>query len=239
MNKIEVVKYGSTLVTNKHGVDISRIEEHVSQVCNKNQLIVVTSGAVAAGRCIHYSLDGEDLSETLENQKYFAGLGCTAVFNAFEQAFRNERRKAASYPITHSQLGDEGFTGLLKLNASRGVVSIINEADALSDIELMKLETGGDNDGLASHVAQAVGAKSLTLFTEKGGIFDDQKRLVELINASNIEYIKNLAEQRKVGHNGRGGLVTKIEAARKAAEGGIAAAISDVEGKSITHFVVE
>lgn len=239
MSKIEVNKYGSSQVANGTGVDRSRIEDHVSKIVDKRKLVVVTSGAVAAGRALYYSGGGEHLAETIENQKFFAGLGCTAVFGAFEEAFRNRGRMVASYPITHHDLDhSDQFLDAINLNLERGVVNIINEADAFSVTELLKLKTGGDNDGLAAHVAIALGAHSLTIITDKGGIYDDNKSLVEEVNTSNIEQIRIMIKDRAKSNLGRGGIDMKKEACWEAALGGVAARITDADGQNATRFVV-
>ena len=250
-NKIDVVKFGSNLVTDTdNGLNTTAINKYVSGLCEQYQdgLIVVTSGAVATGRARARELYGVEEAQELSD-KMCAGLGATAVFNAWETAFLEQRRGASSYPITHHQLNDisagssdTNFVEMLLENAKQGIVSIINEADALSDIELMLLACGGDNDGLAAHVARAVGARSLTLFTKKGGIFDDSGNLISRVDKININKVRDIAQKRQSSSMGRGGLITKVNAARESAGAGIYTRIAginkDMSGKDATEFVV-
>lgn len=239
MNKIEVVKYGSDLVTNRNGVDRSRIESHVSRIADRQQLIVVTSGAVATGRALYNQMTGDVLAETIENQKYLAGLGCTAVFHAFEDAFRSERRLVASYPITHHDLEqNEHLLEATRGNLARNTVVVFNEADAYSQTELMQLKTGGDNDGLSVHVAIAIGADNLTIITKNGGIVDDNNRLVECVDQKNADEILEMLAVRSVtSEKGRGGIKTKTAASILAMEHGIEAIITDENYQRTTRFV--
>ncbi len=255
--EINIVKFGSNLVTHEQGVDQESIEsyaEGLSRRYDNRGLMVVTSGAVATGEQRAKKLLPENQRTEL-SLKQIAGLGCTAVFNAWESAFEGQGIAAASFPVTHHQLAGKhwwnnvrnrsekiSFRQTLIQNAHSGVVTIINEADALSDIELMKLKCGGDNDGLAAHLAQAVGARSLTLFANLGGIFDDEKNLISIIDSSNIDSVRTMAHARSVSSTGRGGLITKIDAGWNAALAGsevqVAGVSSDMQGTNATRFVV-
>ena len=239
MCKIEVVKFGSDLIANTNGVDRSRIEAHVSRLVDKRRLIIVTSGAVATGRAIYRMNGATELAETLENQKYLAGLGCTAVFNAFEEAFRAQGRLVASYPITHQDLEqNEHLLQAVDANMHRDTVVIFNEADAYSQTELMELKTGGDNDGLAAHVAIVTKAGVLTLVTENGGIIDQNDNLVEIVNCKNANQIQQMVNERPASKNGRGGIKTKTAACVRAMHAGIESYITDEYGQRVTRFVV-
>lgn len=240
MNGLEVVKFGSSQVANGAGLDRSRIEDHVSRIIDIPRLIVVTSGAVATGRALYYAREREQLPETLENQRYFAGLGCTAVFHAFEEAFRGLGRTAASYPITHHDLddGNSTFLGAINMSLDRGTAVVLNEADAFSDIELMKLKTGGENDGLALHVARAFDADKLTIVTNKGGLVDDDGKLIEIVSRDNIDGIQALVSERSGSVMGRGGIAVKTEICWEGARAGIQTQMTNADRTSSTQFVV-
>ena len=249
MNKhIVVVKFGSELVTNQHGVDQSKITQYAAglkSVYQPSSLIVVTSGAVKAGLARANKLGVSDLSEVTLSQ-----LGAAQIVAAWEQAFASVDILAGGLLVTHNELTDtsEGpkFITALTHALQAGVVSIINENDALSDTELMQLAVGGDNDGLAAHIAQKVGAAKLVLFTAKGGVLDDKGQLIQRIDQTNSDEVLAMIEARadikKQNGEGRGGIVTKFVAARGAANNGIAAIIAkpapDMNGDVITEFVV-
>ncbi len=249
MNRnIVVVKFGSELVTNELGVDQSKINQYAAglkEVYKPSDLIIVTSGAVKAGHARAKKLGVTELSEVTLSQ-----LGAAQIVAAWERAFAAVRVLAGGLLVTHNELTDtsEGPKFITALNHAldAGVVSIINENDALSDTELMQLAVGGDNDGLASHIAQKVRASKLVLFTSKGGVMDDHDNLITRVDTSNSAGVFAMLEERALANKatgaGRGGIVTKFIAARTAAQDGITVSIAkpapDMNGDLITEFVV-
>jgi len=245
---IVVVKFGSELVTNEHGVDQSRINQYAAGlkvVYQPSNLIIVTSGAVKAGLARANKLGTVDLSEVTLSQ-----LGAAQIVAAWEKAFAEVDVLAGGLLVTHNELTDlsEGPKFITALNHAlkAGIVSVINENDALSDTELMQLAVGGDNDGLAAHIAQKVDAEKLVLFTTKGGVLDDSEQLIPKISNNNAQEVLTMLEARayakKQDGTGRGGIVTKFVAARSAAQNGIIVTIArpspDMNGDLITEFVV-
>lgn len=252
MNKtIVVVKFGSELLSDDSGIMQSAIDGYARglshRLMNGHKLIVVTSGAVSAGA-------GLVRERGVKMQEYqsavLAQLGCAAVTRAWEIAFAKLGILAGGLLVTHHQLSakKEGgyFTQHLLDAAALGVVSIINENDALSDIELMQLAAGGDNDGLARHIAASVGAAELVLFTKDGGIVDETGRLIAEVTNANIRQIEQMlavrSSSKKATGRGRGGIVSKFAAAKAAAQAGIATKIAaadhDMTGNNATEFVV-
>lgn len=243
---ITVVKFGSELVANGVGVEQSRINDYASglvETYGADGLIVVTSGAVASGKA-RVQQAGERLEDY--SDVTLAQLGCASVMRAWEAAFERAGVMAGGLLTTHHEIEDleEGPSLVRAINAARRnrVISVINENDAMSNRELIELAYGGDNDGLASHIARAVGADALMLFSTMGGVFDDDGELIERVDQTNIEQVRDIAIERAPGKDGRGGLVTKVNSAYEAAEAGIASQITgvnaDMTGENSTSFVV-
>jgi glutamate 5-kinase len=250
MKEFKVVKFGSELVTNKDGVDYGKIEAYadgLAEQLNKRSLIVVTSGAVAAGEARERKM-GRDTEKY--SASTLAQLGCASIMRAWELAFEDRGVSSGGLLVTHHELGskNEGtrFVEQLYESAGKDIVSIINENDALSNFELMQLACGGDNDGLACHIAEAVNAKELTLFTGLGGIVDQYGELISRIDETNAGDVHAMLLGRAVEEKGRGigrgGIVKKFEAARLAASIGIKtqiAAVNDgMSGNRVTEFMV-
>ncbi|MCB9823166.1 hypothetical protein H6800_02730 [Candidatus Nomurabacteria bacterium] len=250
MNKIIVVKFGSELVTNNSGVKQLLIDQYAKGLVSTylpSSLIVVTSGAVKAGqaRAKKFVKSGNNLSEVTLSQ-----LGASSIVSAWESAFAKVNVLAGGLLVTHHELQDtsEGpqFVVALQSALKLGVVSIVNENDALSDTELMKLTVGGDNDGLAAHIAKKVNAFKLVLFTAKGGVIDDENCLVDTIDPNNKVRIEDMLSKRTSSKHknrtGRGGMVSKFQAACEASSSGIESIIAmpstDMRGEQITKFVV-
>jgi glutamate 5-kinase len=251
-------KFGSNLVTCSDGIDYSAIESYATGFVESGQaeegLIIVTSGAVVAGEVsARLTMEEERVSKLTLKQK--SALGSVAVFAAWESAFRGLGVEAASFAVTHHQLLCDkrrhnlrnrkekiNFRNLVISNAREGIVTVTNEADHFSNVELMKLRFGGDNDGLASHIARGIGVRSLTIFAKMGGIFDENGELITVVDDDNIRQVRKIAATRDVSATGRGGLLTKIDACRSAAKAGIftriASTSSDMSGINATEFVV-
>lgn len=223
-------KFGSELVTNADGVDHGAIQSHAQELIDEyapGGLVVVTSGAVAAGR-LRVEGWGDDVSKY--ELKTLAQLGSASIMKAWEDAFDNLGIKAGGLLTTHHEIDDrhEGPSLIQSMRwaAERDVVSIVNENDALSVVELMRLFTGGENDGLAAHLAIALGCARLRLFTRGGGIRDEDGRVLGEINKSNyystfrMIYRRSGGISAKKAGNGRGGAHTKLKwAARSSCSG--------------------
>lgn len=250
---ITVAKFGSELLVSDKGVDHDRINLYASGLAEthgKDGLVVVTSGAVAAGR-MRLEQQGTDASDWSEVT--LAQLGSASITHAWEHAFDRAGMNAGGLLTTHHEIEDktEGPSLLraMRLAIERRVVSIVNENDALSNTELMKLACGGDNDGLASHVSRAIGADTLKLFTKRGGVVDDAGTLIEEVNQKNYAEVRLMLDERVHGStrtgssgNGRGGMMSKLEAGWLAAQDGITTYISatnhDMTGDFTTRVVV-
>lgn len=243
-NKLVVVKFGSELVTNENGVDTKAIYGYADGLCKyhgDDSLIIVTSGAVAAGR---HSLKQAGLKNTLFSDQQRAQIGGVKVFAAWQEAFSKVGRLAGSLLITHHDLTlpseSQSLHMLLEKNRKDGLVSIINANDALNLTELLKLPKGADNDALASHIARFMKAEHLRLFTQLGGVVGDDKVLVDLITKQNIDAIAEMIGRRKLG-SGRSGIQSKALSAWEYVNetGGIAeiaAPNPDMTGWSNTVF---
>ncbi len=225
-------KFGTDLVVNEQGVDREAIRSHATELRDDygvEGLIIVTSGAVAAGR-LRVESWGDDVSRY--RLKTLAQLGHASITRAWEEECEEIGVRAGGLLTTHNEI-DDRLEGPVLLDSVResakiGVVSIVNENDALSVVELMKLLTGGENDGLAAHIAIAFGCARLRLFTKSGGILDDNGCLVDTVTDTNYFSTYRMLYRRaqdkqktKVIGNGRGGAHTKLKWAKRAANHGI------------------
>ena len=213
--EILVAKFGSSIVTNDTGIDKFRIEGYAKQLAQLKKdreidnLVVVTSGAVVAGR-VRYS-EMHDYASSVDEQ-VLASLGSGAIYTAWGNAFEDQGILAGQLLVTHREIDSvEGdiLAGALQKNADEGVVTVTNENDLLSDEELKKLAYGGDNDGLASHIAKRIRANTLLLLTDVGG-FKLNGEVQREISASERETL--LSQCDGIG-KGKKGMAGKVEAA--------------------------
>lgn len=225
-----VVKLGTNVVMSQFGLAEARLRSLVRDVIKLRregkEIILVSSGAVGLGK--KEIIAGQDLS-LVEKQASAAvgqGLLMAEYHRLFSDASLGEPTRIAQILLTN----DDFFarTRYLSLRAtlnkllSLKVVPIVNENDPVSDTELRasKKRSFGDNDMLSALVASKLAADALVLLTDVDGLFKDNPSVnpgaEHIPEISKKEQFKSL----KLGatsKNGRGGVKSKIEAARVAA----------------------
>jgi glutamate 5-kinase len=225
-----VVKVGSAVLSDAAGLRPKVIEalaaEVDSVVSGGREAIIVSSGAVAAGRARLGKLRGT----TIAARQAAAAAGQIELMREWGRAFAARGRIVAQILLTHQDLTERRR----RLNASQtiaallaaGAIPIVNENDTVA-VEEIRL---GDNDVLSSQVATLVQAGMLVILTDVGGVLtgDPRKRpdarLVGLITDVEAEMSGLVAES--AGPMGSGGMATKLRAAREASRAGIACVIA-------------
>ncbi len=222
-----VVKVGSSLVTNEgRGLDAQAISLWGGQLAQLRALglevVMVSSGAVAEGM---KRLGWARRPRAMDELQAAAAVGQMGLAQAYESAFRTHGLQTAQVLLTHEDLAHRrrylnARSTLLALLAL-GVVPIINENDTVVTDEIKF----GDNDTLAALVANLIDADMLIILTDQAGLFtadprrDPRARLLERVVAGDpsLEAI--------AGGTGlsiaRGGMITKVLAAKRAASGGV------------------
>jgi len=221
-----VVKVGSTLVTNEgRGLDEAAIARWATQIARLRALgkevVLVSSGAVAEGM---KRLGWTRRPKAMHELQAAAAVGQMGLVQAYESAFRGCGLRTAQVLLTHDDLADRKrylnaratLLALLEL----GVVPIINENDTVVTDEIKF----GDNDTLAALVANLLDADALVILTDQHGLFtadprrDPDARLLDCVVAGDpaLEAMAGGAGS----SIGRGGMITKVLAARRASAGG-------------------
>jgi glutamate 5-kinase len=226
-----VVKIGSALLTAEgRGLDRERLGKWVDQMADwvdsGRELVLVSSGAVAEGMS---RMGWEKRPETLHDLQAAAAIGQMGLVQAWESCFARRRLHTAQVLLTHDDLSNRrrylNARGTLRALIGMGVIPIINENDTVANEELRF----GDNDTLAALVANLVEADLLVLLTDKPGLYDKDPGIypdATLIQRAPVESpeLDIVAGGSRSGL-GRGGMVTKIRAARVAARSGTATLI--------------
>ena len=227
-----VVKIGSSLVAAAgRGLHTQRIHAWADQISMLKQngcaVTLVSSGAVAAGI---QRLGWQQRPARLHQVQAAAAVGQMGLVHAYESVFRKHGLQAAQVLLTHDDLADRGrylnaratFTALLKLD----VIPIVNENDTVATDEIRF----GDNDSLAALVANLTDAEVLLILTDQDGLYDKDPRqfpdavLCEKCAVHDPEL--DAIASPSVGALGRGGMTTKIAAARQAAISGVTTVIA-------------
>jgi len=227
-----VVKVGSSLVTNDgRGLDETAIGEWCRQMAHlvhhKCEIIMVSSGAIAEGM---KRLGWTVRPHAVHELQAAAAVGQMGLAQMYETKLRENGLGSAQVLLTHADLADRErylnarstLLTLLKL----GVVPVINENDTVVNDEIKF----GDNDTLGALVANLVEADALVILTDQKGLFtadprkDSSATLVHEAQAGDpaLEVMAG-----GVGSSlGRGGMLTKILAAKRAAGSGASTVIA-------------
>ena len=239
-----VAKVGSALVTNGGaGIDRTAITRWASDVAALRasgvQVIFVSSGAVAEGMA---RLGWSERPKAMSELQAAAAVGQMGLVNVYEQAFAAHGLHTAQVLLTHEDLADRKrylnarstLLALLKHN----VIPIINENDTVTTDEIRF----GDNDTLGALVANLVDAQTLMLLTDQRGLYTADPRRdasAEFISEGRADDPQYEAMAGAVGTGiSRGGMLTKILAARRAANSGIHTVIASGHEPNVLQRVL-
>lgn len=224
-----VMKIGTSSLTDEHGeIDADSVARAASQVAevraSGHELIVVSSGAVAAGMPA-LGWRSEDRPSDARTLQAVSAVGQARLVQVWAEQLRAHGLVAGQVLLapldfmvrTQYLHARSTLERLLEL----GVVPIVNENDAIADDEIRF----GDNDRIAALVAQLLGAELLVLLTDAPGLMDADPRL--FAEASLIEEIVEIDQEleRLAGGSGSargsGGMASKLAAAKMASWGGV------------------
>ena len=226
-----VVKIGSALVTDEgRGLDRAAIEAWAEQVATLrergHEIVLVSSGAVAEGM---KRLGWSERPHAVHELQAAAAVGQMGLVQAYESIFQRHGIHAAQVLLTHDDLKDRqrylNARSTLRTLLETGVVPVVNENDTVA-VEEIQL---GDNDTLGALVGNLVEADLLVLLTDQLGMFDSDPRhnpdakILHEVRADDPS-LENMAGDG--GKLGRGGMLTKVRAAARAARAGGATLIA-------------
>lgn len=221
-----VIKIGSSLLTRDgRGLDKEAIAGWVEQMAELRkrgcELLLVSSGAVAEGMA---RLGWTRRPHSVHNLQAAAAVGQMGLVQAWESRFQAFGLHTAQVLLTHDDLADRqrylNARSTLRTLLDLGVIPVINENDTVTTDEIRF----GDNDTLAALVANLVEAELLVFLTDQEGMLDADPRkkpdakLVHEADAGDPR-LESMAAG-SGGALGRGGMLTKVRAATRAARSG-------------------
>ena len=224
--KVIVVKVGSSLVTNDgNGLDQTAIAAWAAQVAilaqQGRQIVLVSSGAVAEGM---QRLGWKKRPTAVNELQAAAAVGQMGLVQMYESCFSQHHLHTAQVLLTHDDLADRkrylNARSTLRTLLDMKVIPIINENDTVVTDEIRF----GDNDTLASLVANLIEADALVILTDQQGLYSADPRKDP--DATFIQHATagGLALEQMAGGAGSsvgtGGMLTKILAAKRAARSG-------------------
>lgn len=222
-----VVKVGTRVLTKDDGtLDTDRIRSLAEQIhhlrSSGRQVVLISSGAVGAGMS---QLGLTQRPTGLARLQAVAAVGQTNLIETYDSTFQQHGTHAAQVLLTAEDLSDRGrylnvrntLLALLELNA----VPIVNENDTVSVDELMV--TFGDNDRLAALVTNAIRAPLLIILSDVDGLYDgppDAPGSKVIPTVRRIDRSIEALVSDKANSVSKGGMRSKIEAARMATKAG-------------------
>ncbi|UBM58498.1 glutamate 5-kinase [Marinilongibacter aquaticus] len=239
-----VIKVGTNVMTNKNNRIVRPVlhslVRQVSELFEDDIIcVLVSSGSVIAGMEVLGECNVQD--KTTRRQVYSA-IGQPRMMRLYYNLFRDYGMNCAQVlatkrdfnPGIHRENMVNCYEGLIK----EGVIPIANEDDAVSVTKSMF----SDNDELASLVAELIHADMLILLTNKDGLFDgdpdeEHTQLIKNVKVhENVE--KFITDKKKEEGEGRGGMASKLNLAKKTAEKGIPTVIANGKIENVIKDLV-
>ena len=219
-SKIIVIKIGSSLLIDENKkIRKKWLTEFAKDIKvlikNNKKVIIVSSGAIAMG-CKKLNLSKKNLK--LDKSQAVASIGQIELMNLFSETFVRSKINISQILLTLEDTeqrrrainAKRTFDNLFQL----GFIPIVNENDSIATSEIKY----GDNDRLASRVAQISSADSLILLSDVDGLYTQNPKIYK--NAKLLKEIKTIDKNiekiatKSISEHGTGGMKTKIDAAK-------------------------
>ena len=243
-----VIKLGSSTVVDKRGKFkkkwVSSLIKDIKKFRAKNDLVIVSSGAIALGQ--NY-LKIKKKRIKLEMSQAIAAVGQIHLAGEFQKLFEKFKIKTGQILISPDDTEQRRralnvrrtFDNLFKLKA----IPIVNENDTTATAEIKY----GDNDRLAARVAQIINADALIILSDVDGLYDKSKSRKIIRTVSKVDSkITSLIENKKNSY-GSGGISTKLDAAKICINAGCHMFLGNgkknnpiknmIKNKIYTHFI--
>lgn len=251
-----VVKIGSNVITQANGLpDNQRIKHLVNQIAsvraNGTEVILVSSGAVAAGRSL---LKVSEKQDAVATRQLLAAIGQVKLINTYAEHFSEHKIQCAQVLVTKEDFRDRvhylNMKNCIQILLQNQVIPVVNENDVVSVTELMFT----DNDELAGLIASMINADALFILSNVNGIYTGDPKLadskvIEQVKAGTpIDFSRFVSTGKS--QFGRGGMITKSTMAQKIAKLGIHVHIANGKTDNIltnllgsnvvhTHFIAD
>jgi glutamate 5-kinase len=226
------IKVGSNVLAKADGtLNVSRIAHLVDQIAilHKNgvEVVLVSSGAVAAGRAV---MQPSKKTDAVSQRQLWAALGQVKLISRYSDFFQEGGLTCAQVLTTKENFSSRGhylnMKNCITTLLENKVIPIVNENDTISVTELMFT----DNDELSGLIASMVDSEALILLTNVDGVFNahpdtEDAELVERIEVDAKDMATAISSERS--DFGRGGMYTKFRIAKKVAGDGIAVHVAN------------
>ncbi len=220
-----VVKVGSAVLTSEDGMNLKVVKNLAKEIAflhdSGREVILITSGAVAAGR---RKINLSQSKLTIKEKQALAAIGQSCLMNHYDEAFEVYGKNIAQILLTHSDLSDRtrylNVRNTILTLFKFGVIPVINENDTVSTKELKF----SDNDNLGALVANLIEADMFLCLTDVDALYDSNPQTdpkakpIYTVTEITPEIEAMAGNSRSI--LGTGGMQSKINAAKMVAAGG-------------------
>lgn len=240
-----VIKVGSSILTSvEKGLNremFSSLAKEISELKRQGyEVIMVSSGAIAAGM---EKLGYKIRPQSITHKQATAAVGQSRLINIYETYFSRHQQMVAQILLTHEDLSHRkrflNARNTILTLVGLGIIPIINENDTVV-VDEIKF---GDNDNLSALITNLVEAELLIILTDMEGICDLDPRVYP--NAKCISLIEDIDKDldAMIGETASemsvGGMVSKIQAAKKAARFGVPTIVACGTKKEVIHQIIK
>jgi glutamate 5-kinase len=234
-----VIKIGSSSLTSRHGeISLKKLEKLVDEIVslkdNGHEVVLVSSGAVAAG---YRKLGCLTRPDTLPEKQAAASIGQGLLMESYSKLFLSHGYVASQILITRSDFLDEDrYTNVrntLNVLLERGIIPIVNENDTVT-VDRLKF---GDNDTLSAKVAGLVDSDQLVILSDIDGLYNEDP--TKHTHAKLLEHVDEITPEIEASAGGSGstvgtgGMKSKIEAVKIAMASNIATFLGNASTANI------
>ena len=240
-----VVKVGTSTITYKNGKTNLQIVDTLCRVLSDlhnrgKEIVLVSSGAI--GMAVGKLGLAKKPDETVKKQAV-AAVGQCELMYLYDKLFSGYNNTVAQILITGDDIAiprrKRSMQNTINELISMGIIPIVNENDSVTAFEI---ENIGDNDNLSALVAEMIDADLLILFSDIDGLYDQDPHFDK--NAKKIDCVTDIDEIEDMAGissstQGTGGMITKLEAARRATEAGIHMVIANGNNVSSLYDILD
>ncbi len=240
-----VVKVGSSILASVekglHDEVFSHLTKEISDLKRQGyEIVLVSSGAIAAGM---EKLGYKTRPQAITLKQATAAVGQTRLMNIYENYFSRFQQMVAQVLLTHDDLSHRrrflNARNTLLTLLELGIIPIINENDTVV-VDEIKF---GDNDNLSALITNLIGADLLIILTDIDGLCDSDPRVnpnarcISLVEDTDVDMGGIVGETRS--EMSVGGMISKIQAARKASRFGIPTVVARGTKEGVLHQILK
>ncbi len=237
--KLTIVKIGTNLLTDHHQrLDLNNMRHIVYQIADEHQknpereFIIVSSGAITSG-AKHINITTDSLAE----KQAAASIGQILLFQKYYEFFQAKNICVGQLLVTKDNFEDplkkQNITQTISTLLKNNCIPIINENDSVSTEEIQF----GDNDQLSAILAANMKANELIILTNTDGVLDTNDNVIPNLNQI-TETELALVEDSRSSAQSKGGMTSKLLAAKITLEATIKTTIANGRTENIIHNIL-